>query len=339
MADDQREELEIGGRHKLRTPRSPMKKVFLALLSICVLYGSADAADRIKIGYLDTSGTFLSLTLVRKKGLFTIEGIQADLIRIRSTVALTALVSGELDYHSVLGPAVAAAIRGVPIKIVACYTPRVATAIIALPEFKTVQDLRGKTIGINSLGGGLEGQVRLILKHFGLDAEKDVKLLATGGMESRLTAMKQGFTVATLGSPPIEFVGKKLGFTVLARARELFSYPSSGLIVNVKKIKERPDEIKRMIKAGIETNRYFSQNREGTLRAMMEWMKIDRDMAAATYAGIAKTSGDDLSLPEDGLRLLIDEAKKNAKLNREVSIDQVADLSILREVQREMGIK
>jgi hypothetical protein len=67
-------------------------------------------------------------------------------------------------------------------------------------------------------------------------------------------------------------------------------------------------------------------------------MKIDREMAVATYDGIVKTYGDDLSLPEDGLRLLIDEAKKNAKLNREVSIDQVADLSILKEVQREVGI-
>ena len=316
-----------------------MTKMFLSLLVVFVFHASAYSADRIKIGYPDASGTFLSLPLGQQAGFFKKEGIQADLIRIRSTVALTALVSGELDYHSVLGPAVAAAIRGIPIKIVACYTPRVATAIIALPEFKTVQDLRGKTIGINSLGGGLEGQMRLMLKHFGLDAEKDVKLLATGGMESRLTAMKQGFTVATLGSPPIEFVGKKLGFEVLARARELFSYPSSGLIVNAKRIKERPDEIKRMIKAGIETNRYISQNREETLRAMMEWMKIDRELAAATYDGVVKTYGDDLSLPEDGLRLLIDEAKKNAKLNREISIDQVADLSILKEAQREMGIR
>ena len=315
-----------------------MTRVFCFVLAF-LLDASVHAADRIKIGYPDASGTFLSLPLGQQAGFFQKEEIQADLIRIRSTVALTALVSGELDYHSVLGPAVAAAIRGVPIKIVACYTPRIATAIIALPEFKSVQDLRGKTIGINSLGGGLEGQVRLMLKHFGLDAEKDVKLLATGGIESRLTAMKQGFTVATLGSPPIEFLAKKLGFVVLVRADELFSYPSSGLIVNAKKIKERPDEIKRMIKAGIKTNRYISQNREGTVQAMIEWMRIDREMAAATYDGIVKTYGDDLSLPEDGLRLLIDEAKKNAKLNREVSIDQVANLSILREAQREVGIK
>ena len=314
-----------------------MDKIFAALATIFLLFPSVHAADKIRIGYPDASGTFLSLP-VGQTGFFQKEGIQAELIRIRSTVALTALVSGDLDYHSVLGPAVAAAIRGVPVKIVACFTPRVATTIVALPQFKSVEDLKGKTIGINSLGGGLEGQARLMFKHFGLDAERDVKLLATGGMESRLTAMKQGFTVATLGSPPIEFVAKKLGFVVLLRAAELFSYPSSGLIVNAKRIKERPDEIKRMIKAGIGANRYISQNREGTLRVMMEWMKIDKEIAVATYDGIVKTYGDDLTLPEDGLRLLIDEARKNAKLNREVSIDQVADLSILKEVQKELGI-
>ena len=93
-----------------------------------------------------------------------------------------------------------------------------------------------------------------------------------------------------------------------------------------------------MIKAGIRANRYISQNREGTVQAMIEWMRIDRETAAATYDGVVKTYGDDLSLPEDGIRLLIDEAKKNAKLDREISIDQVADLSILREAQREVGI-
>jgi ABC-type nitrate/sulfonate/bicarbonate transport system substrate-binding protein len=202
-----------------------MNQIFVALVTIFVLHASVYAADKIKIGYPDASGTFLSLPLGQKTGSFQKEGIQADLIRIRSTVALTALVSGELDYHSVLGPAVAAAIRGVPVKIVACYTPRVATAIIALPEFKSVQDLRGKTIGINSLGGGLEGQARLMLKQFGLDAEKDVMLLATGGMESRLTAMKQGFTVATLGSPPHRVCRQETGVCCACQGPGTFQLP------------------------------------------------------------------------------------------------------------------
>ena len=150
------------------------------------------------------------------------------------------------------------------------------------------------------MGGGLEGQARLMFKHFGLDAERDVKLLATGGMESRLTAMKQGLTHATLGSPPTDFLGKKLGFVVLARADELFNFPVSGLIASAKKIKERPDEIRRAIKASIKANRYIRQNRDGTLPIMAEWLKIDSAMAAATYDSSVRTFSEDLNLPEAG---------------------------------------
>jgi hypothetical protein len=71
-----------------------------------------------------------------------------------------------------------------------------------------------------------------------------------------LCRYEAGTNGATLGSPPTDFLGKKFGFVVLARAHELFSFPVSGLIASVKKIKERPDEIKRVIKAGIKSNRY-----------------------------------------------------------------------------------
>ncbi len=101
-----------------------MNRIFVAFLTILAFHFSVHAADRIRIGYPDNSGSFLSPPLAEKRGFFQKEGIQAELIRIRSSVALTALVSGELDYHSVLSPAVAAAMRGIPVKIVACFTPR-----------------------------------------------------------------------------------------------------------------------------------------------------------------------------------------------------------------------
>ena len=139
--------------------------------------------------------------------------------------------------------------------------------------------------------------------------------------------------------PPLDFLGKKLGFVVLARAQELFSYPGGGFIASIKKIKERPDEIKRAIKAGIKANRYIRQNREGTIQFYGEWMKMDKEMAIATYESAWKIYNDDGRVPEDGLRLIIEEAKKTAKISREVALSEVEDLSILREAQREMGIK
>ena len=315
-----------------------MKTITLALLAIFLLHGSVHAADKIRISFPDLAAQFVPLPLGEKRGFFQEEGLQAEFVRIRPTVALAALVSGEIDYDMVIGNGITGAIRGVPVKGVASYVPGAPIALIARPEFKSVQELKGKAIGLNTFGTALEVVARLIFKHFGVDADKEIKFLALGTVDARFAAMKQGLTVATLGSPPLDYLGKKLGFVVLARAHELFSYPLSGLVASVKKIKEKPDEIKRVIKAGIKANRYIRQNREGTIQVMVEWLKIDKEMAAATYESVWKAFNEDGGVPENGLRLMIDEQKKLAKVDRDVTFAEVADLSILREAQRELGI-
>jgi ABC-type nitrate/sulfonate/bicarbonate transport system substrate-binding protein len=316
-----------------------MRRLFGVLFAIVFLQTSLHAADKIRIGIPDFTAQFGSLPLAQKRGFFQEEGLQAEVIRINATVGLAALTSGEIDYYTVIGAAVAAAIQGIPIKIVACYVPSAPFALIARPEFKSVQELRGKAIGLNTFGGNIEVVARLIVKHFGLDPDKEIKFLALGVSERRFAAMKQGLAAATLGTPPLDFFGQKMGFVVLTRAHELFNYPASGVIASAKKIKERPDEVKRVIKAGIKFNRYFRQNREGTIQLMLEWMKIDRETATATYDGALKAFSDDGSVPEEGFRILIDEAKKQAKVTREVFLSDVADISILREAQKELGIR
>ena len=211
--------------------------------------------------------------------------------------------------------------------------------LIAHPEFKTVRELKGKTIGIRSLGDNLNVQAKLILRHFGLDPEKDVKFLATGGPASRLASLKQGFTAATIGSAPMDYLGVKMGFVVLAKAYELFSYPNSGLMTTIKTIKERRDEVRKVIKAGIRATIYIRANREGTIQFLMAQQRIDKEMAAATYDSVSNTFSEDGSVPETGVRTLIEEARQSLKASREVSIAEVTDLSILREAQKELGIK
>ena len=316
-----------------------MSKFFVALMTMFLFQTSVHAAGKIRIGIPDFTAQFGSLPLGQKMGFFHAEGLQAEIIGMSAVVGLTALVSGEIDYYTVISPAIAAAIQGAPIRLVACTVLSAPFALIARPEFKTIQDLKGKTIGLNSIGGGIESTVRMMLKYYGLDPDKDVKFLATGPLDTRFAALKQGLTVATAGSTPVDYLGKKLGYVVLARAYDLFSYPNTGLVASVKKIKEKPDELKRVIRAGIKANRYIHQNRDGTIQVMMQWMKIDKETAAATYDGAEKSFNDDGSVPEAGLRIAIDEAKKAANVSREVSINEIADLTVLREAQREMGFK
>ena len=316
-----------------------IREILLTLSMVIFLQTAVHGADKIRIGYPDFNSSTFTLPLAQMRGFFQEEGLEAELIRVRSAVAIPALTSGEIDYHTVVSPALVAALRGIPVRLVACFTPGLTTVIIARPEFKTIQDLKGKTIGLNSIGGGLESTVRMMLKHYGIDPDKDVKFLATGTVDMRFAALKQGLTVATAGSTPVDYLGKKLGYVVLARAYDLFSYPNTGLVASVRKIKENPDQLKRVIKAGIRANRYLHQNRDGTIQAIMQWMKIDKETAAATYDGAAKSFNEDGSVPESGLRLAIDEARKAAGISREVAPSEVADFTVLRDAQRESGSK
>ena len=316
-----------------------MKKIFVALLMFFFLRTSVDAAEKIRIGFPDLAAQFLPLPLGEVKGFFHEEGLQAEFIRIRPAISSAALVSGEIDYDAVIGNGIAAAIRGLPVRVVAAYVPAAPIALIARPEIKSIPDLRGKPIGLNTFGGALESIARLMFKHFGLDPDRDAKFLATGTIDSRFAAMKQNLTAATLGSPPIDFLGRKLGFIVIARAHELFSFPASGLVASVRKIKEKPDEVKRVIKARIKANRYIQQNREGTIQVMVAWLKIDKEIAAVTYDSVVKAYNEDGGVPESGLRLNIEEAKRVGKVDREISFAEVADLTILREAQKELALK
>jgi len=166
-----------------------------------------------------------------------------------------------------------------------------------------------------------------------------MKIVALGPDRARFAALQEGVVDVAVISPPADSEGKKLGFNVLARAYELFSFPFIGLGANVKKIKERPDEVKRAVRALIKANRYIRQNRDGAIQVMMEWGRTDRESATATYDSTWKVFNLDGNIPEDGLRLVIDQAKEALKITREVSPNEIADLTLLREAQRELGIK
>lgn len=315
-----------------------MRKIFGVLTTVFFLYQSAEAANKVQLAYPDPAGHFITFPLAAKKGLFKDEGLDVEVTRMGTRVAGLAIGSGELGYFISIGASVQAAVGGLPFKVMASYVPAMFV-LVARPEFKSVQELKGKTIGVSVIGATPHIIARMMVKHFGLDPEKDMQFVNTGGPEGRLAKQYQGMTAATVVPVPVDLVGKKMGFIILARSNDIFSYPEGGLIVNAKKIKETPDEIKRVIMAGIKANRYIRANREGTIQFMMEWQKIDREMAAGAYASLVQAANVDGSLPERGLRLVIDEAKKAIQRTREVSLSDVEDLSILREAQRELGIK
>jgi NitT/TauT family transport system substrate-binding protein len=315
-----------------------MSQVFVALLGIFLLHSSVQAADKIRISTPGDAAHF-TMHLAQKRGFLKEEGFEAELITISGPVANIALSNGDTDYFSGFGSALRSILQGLPLRIVACYRPTPHFMLQSRPEFKSVKDLKGKTIGITAFGSGTELVGRLMVKHFGLDPDKDVKFIPGGSSEGRLIRMQQGLLDATVATVPTDYHGRKMGYPVVVRSEDLFTYPFSGLTAHIKKIKEKPDEVKRVIRAGIKANRYMRSNRDGTIPILMSTYRIDREVASAAYDSFIKGFNLDGSMPEDGFRRLLDDTKQVMKIDREVALSEVADLSILREAQRELGIK
>lgn len=316
-----------------------MRNFFSILVAVITFGTAADAADKIKIVIPAMTGSYLTVYVAQEQGFFKQEGLDAEVSTMKIPAMLAALTSGELDYTTLLGGLVVAAMRGLPVKLVAGYLDAPALRLVSQPEIKSVQQLKDKIIGINSVGDLTQVTAQLMLKHFGLDAEKQVKFISLGSDQARLSALQQKLVDAIVTAPPTDSRAKKLAFNVLGAAHEFFRFPQSGLGLSVKRIKDKADEVKRVIKATILANRFIRENPDGAIQVLMNWTKVDRETAAITYESIWHLFSEDGSLSDAGLRLVIEESKKQAKVERNVSTSEVVDLTILKEAQRELGIR
>lgn len=314
--------------------------VLAAAIILLVANGTASPAEKIRVGVPQQVVHWMVFPLAQQKGFFKEEGFDAEIVQITGPSGRSALMSGDIDYYTTIAFIVQSAIVGLPVKVIAAYVNCPPFVLMSRPELKSAQDLKGKTMGIGAPPGSSPDVIaKLSLKHLGLNPDKDVKYVYLNSHERTYLALEQGLYAAGLIPPPFDFKGAKLGLNSLARAAEILTYPEDGLIATVKKIKEKPDEVKRVIRAGIKANRYIRTHREGTIQFLMAWQKVDRETATANYDSAVRSFNDDGSLPEAGLRLIIDEAKKTAKVEREIPLTNVADLSILREAQKELGIR
>jgi NitT/TauT family transport system substrate-binding protein len=178
-----------------------------------------------------------------------------------------------------------------------------------------------------------------MMKQAGVDPEKEIKILALGSDAARLTALKQRVVDVVVISPPADTQMERQGYRILARAYELFSFPYLGLGTHMRKIKEKPDEIRRVIKATIRANRFIRDNRDEAVRTLIGWGKVEREFAYASYDALRNLFNADGAVPEDGLKLVIEQTRRSNKVAREVAPSEVVDLSFLGKAQAELGIK
>lgn len=316
------------------------RSILIVAITTCFcLVSTSHSAERIRVAVSNPNMPNLTTQIALKRNFFREENLEVEIIRMNPNVAITALATGDVDYCQLFGAVVGAAIAGLPVRIVAGFLDNWPMTLIAQPEVKTLKDLRGKTLGISSFGATPDVAARMMIKQAGIDPEKEIKVLALGSDAARMTGLMQRVVDVVVMSPPADTQLEKQGYKILARAYELFNFPYLGLGTNTRKIKEKPNEIRRVVKASIRANRFIRDNRDEAVRTFMSWGKVEPEFAYASYDALRNLFNADGAVPEDGLKLVIEQARRGAKVTREVAPSEVADLTFLREAQAELGIK
>jgi NitT/TauT family transport system substrate-binding protein len=314
-------------------------RLFTTLLAIAVFAGHGDGADRVRIGVSNYNLSNLTVGVAQTRDFFKQEGIDAEIVRMNPNVATMALVSGDVDYTTLIGSVIGANLKGAKLKMIACSQDRTPLALVGKPELKSVKDLKGKTIAVGSYGSTPDIVARMVVKHFGLDPEADIKVLALGTDAARLAALKEGVVDVIIVAPPVDFEGQKMGFNIINRAGDVFRFPYNGLGTSMKKLSENPGEVKRVLRAMIKANGFIRKNKEGTVQVLVNWAKTKPEFAAAAYDASASVFSLDGTIPEDGLRIVIENFRKSMNITRQVPLAEVSDSTHLFEVQRELGLR
>ncbi len=298
---------------------------------------AARAQEKVRITYASNSLAFLTAFVAKDQGFYARNGLNTELVQVRPAVAIAALLSGDADYAEVLGSAIRSAARGAPLRAISTTIRAPFFSFVANPKIKSVRELKGRSIGVTAIGGTNYISTRLVLQHFGVDPDREAKLIAIGDEKLMYEALKIQRVDAIVVAPPFSILLKREGFLVLAHTAQLLSIPFVGLSATLEKIRQSRAQVKKVLKAEVEALRYLHDNPAGTAEVIRKRFHMDEAMARESYAAVAEAFSRDGRIPPDGVENLLDLEKKDGFIAKTVTVDQVVDFSVGEELLKKLG--
>jgi NitT/TauT family transport system substrate-binding protein len=316
-----------------------VKRTFLVLLfwSLAI---SAQGDDRVRITYASRSISSILGFIANDKGFFKEETLEPQLILTRGTTAVAAAVAGDVEGIHIIGTAIRGIIQGLPLKVLAVNQKLPLFWLVARPELKTFNDLRGKTMAVTTIGGSQQLAGFHMLRKGGIDPAKEITSIVSGDVPAQLQAQISGPVHITVLSPPTVFVARdRYKLNLLATIGDEYINFISGLIVSDKTLKEKPAIIKRTLRALAKANRFFHANETASAEILAKYLNVTQQIALETYR-FSRPSFTRNGIVTD--KEMAEHLKSDAQflhLKEPVKSSAVFDFSLLREVNSELGIR
>jgi NitT/TauT family transport system substrate-binding protein len=309
-------------------------KVFVMITFMFVLAASPPikAADNIVIGMAGLNFSFLPFQVALEKRIYEKHDLSVKPVLMRAQAAIPALISGDIDYDSHFGSLVRGAVSGLPMRVIFSTAEKQMFSLVVQPEIKNVESLKGKLVAISSFGGTQHLVTVGSLKAVGINPDRDVKVINVGNEAVRVEQLRAKQIHAAMINPPMSVMMKREGFGLLLHAADYVDLPLTGLGATTKKLKENPDQARRVVRALNESLHFIRQNRKETIDIFARWLNIDPSIAADTYDVAVKILSVDGSASDKAIMASIEEAKDAGKIKGNFTPRDVSDFSLVRAV-------
>jgi ABC-type nitrate/sulfonate/bicarbonate transport system substrate-binding protein len=290
------------------------RAVELLLLVLFAVPVSAQS-NKIHIAAPSKSLSWFPIHLTREKGFYRAEGLDVDYVIMKPQIAMQALIAGDVGYTTALGSTIRAALRNVPLRVVMTIADKPLFALIARPSITSVEELKGKVVGISSFGASTDTYARALLRRFKLTPNQDVKIIALGGGMNRIAAMEAGAIDAALIEAPYNVMLERKGFRKILFVGDLIPSPLAGLGTRLEKIQKQPDEVQRLVRATLRGIQFAKSNKQDTIRSIVKWTDLDHALAEGSYEMAASSWSSSGAASPQGLQIAMEEIRAEFKLD------------------------
>lgn len=307
-------------------------QIVLVVLCLVFFHSVATAqTGKIHISAPSKSLSWFPVHLAREKGFYAAEGLDVDYVIMKPQVAMQALIAGDVAYTTALGSTVRAAFRNVPLRIVMTIADKPLFALMARQGIASVEDLKGKLLGISSFGASTDTYARALLRRYQLTPNQDVKIIALGGGTSRVAAMETGAVDAALIEAPYNVMLERKGFRKILFVGDLIPSPLAGFGARLDRIQKQPQEIRRMVRATLRGIHFAKNNRQESVRSIMKWVGLDEGLAEGSYdMAVSGWSSTGAASPQ-GVRLVMEEIRAELKLKAEPDPARAFDFAFVQK--------
>ena len=289
------------------------RSLVASLLIVLVMFAAPCGAQekvRFPIGASSKTFGYGPLWLAQKLGFYDREGLDGQIVVMRGTPITIQALATESIYVANAGTdgVIGAVDRGLDLTMVGSLLNNLSMSLVAAKPYKTFEDLRGKTIGSQTITTGTGFALRLVLRAHGLEYPRDYQILNIGGVSDRYVALQSGQIAATPLSVPLDITAKQMGFNVLGYfADDLPNYFLNPYIVKRSWAEKNRPLAVRFLKAIALTHRWLFDNRDGACGYLSKEMSVtvENCRIAWEYSVKNRVWDRNAELSLDGVRTMI----------------------------------